>query len=27
MAINAKSGKVRRVFVLADTHNRLPDSV
>jgi len=27
MTVNAKTGEVRRVFVLADTHNRLPDSV
>ena len=27
MATDAKSGKTRRVFVLADTHNRLPESV
>ena len=27
MAIHAKSGKAQRVFVLADTHNRLPESV
>jgi putative phosphoesterase len=27
MTINAKAGEARRVFVLADTHNRLPDSV
>ena len=27
MATNAKSEKTRRVFVLADTHNRLPESV
>ena len=27
MARNAKSEKSWRVFVLADTHNRLPDSV
>ena len=27
MATDTKSEKVRRVFVLADTHNRLPESV
>ena len=27
MATDAKSEKARRVFVLADTHNRLPESV
>ena len=27
MATDAKSEKARRIFVLADTHNRLPDSV
>jgi uncharacterized protein len=27
MTINAKFGEGRRVFVLADTHNRLPDNV
>lgn len=27
MVINAKSERTRRVFVLADTHNRLPESV
>ena len=27
MATYAKSEKTQRVFVLADTHNRLPDSV
>jgi putative phosphoesterase len=27
MSTDVKSGKTRRVFVLADTHNRLPESV
>ena len=27
MVTNAESEKTRRVFVLADTHNRLPESV
>ena len=27
MVTNAESGKTRRVLVLADTHNRLPESV
>lgn len=27
MATDAKAGKTRHVFVLADTHNRLPESV
>jgi len=27
MAFNAKLGEARRVFVLADTHNRLPEEV
>jgi hypothetical protein len=27
MATDPKSEKARRVFVLADTHNRLPESV
>jgi predicted phosphodiesterase len=27
MATDPKSEKTRRVFVLADTHNRLPESV
>ncbi|HEY6155034.1 MAG TPA: metallophosphoesterase family protein [Candidatus Udaeobacter sp.] len=27
MTINAQSGEARRIFVLADTHNRLPENV